>query len=1644
MRNTPPPSPPSILLTQPGLRIVAALAFALCAALAAPAYGQVSPPAPDAARSALDDAPTSRVEAPESRREGGNGDIVIGNPESTIKEGKSASWTVRLSKQPTGDVTLKITTNAPVAIDTDSKTDGNQNTLIFTTSNYKTGKTIKVTAPQDDNNDDESGSIKYTAKGGGYDRVSSMPIFTEDDDDFPELRVDITNPIAEGETGEVTLTLSKALSKRVGFYIDTKKRKCGGGGLAGQPLLTCPAGAQPAEREELAFSGITPSTHTIAYIDAGDVKKTISLEALADTEREPIEIILLRLIFMNGGVPVKNMCDDCIIDPATPPYAYAHYNALGKLDGALYAIQIKDASQQILLRINNATSPIMEGTKGFYQAKLASQPTADVTVTVSGASGTDLTVDTDDMASGNQNTLTFTRSNWNVWRIVDIAAGHDDDTRNETVTLTHTAAGGDYEGKRADMVISIEDDDEVGVIVTESNGSTEVTEGGAGDTYSIALGSRPAHDVSVALQVRPGAVLTVNGSPALSHTLRFAPAAWDTPQTVSVAAIDDATDNPGGSRSATITHTSSSADADYDGLSIDKVSVKIIDDDPTRVTLSTPDATATEGDPSDPAKIVLALNRVLGPGETLAIPLQFSGGVPGTDFTLSKISGSGAALASNTVTFTGPKNGTTAREAEVTLIASSDPDALDKTITVSIPASSGSGSPKLSATGLAGGAVGTRTGSGDILFKDNDDGVVRFVSSGASTTEASVTHNISVNLNPVPQNISLTLDSFDFSGSTAVLGEDYTWPSPSGKTGPFSISPGNAIVDIPVTIIDDQVTEGNETIVVRIKDHEDYIVADPKVYTLTITDNDKAEVTVAPRSLALDEGGPARIYTFVLDTEPSGAVTVTATSSDPGAVAVEPGTLTFNRSTWSTPQPVTVTAVNDGDADNENVTITHAISGYAGKTSGPDVAVAVTDDDERGVTVTPLSLSLDEGGSAGTYDVVLDTDPGGTVTVTASSSDEGAVTVAPGTLTFDGSNWDTPQAVTVRPVDDADAEDENVKITHDVSGYTVIVKGVIEAGVTSADPVAVVVDDDEIPATPGVDPGKLSVELKEGGPDDAYTLVLRTDPGGTVTVTPRSSDPGAVTVSGALTFDSSNWDREQTVTVAPQDDLDADNENVTISHAVSGYAGVASGPTVVATVEDDDEPIPAGVSASTLNIALKEGGPGGAYTLVLRTDPGGAVTVTPRSSDPGAVAVSGALTFDSSNWDREQTVTVAPQDDLDADNENVTITHAVRGYAGLPSGPTVVATVEDDDEPAPQVSFASSASSAGEGAGSVNVAVNLDPAPQAPLTLRYATGGTATAGVDYGVANLGTVVAGANAASVSIPVTLADDSEEEPNETIVLTLADSGDYLLGAVKSHTLTITDNDEAGGGGGGGGGGGDPTEVTLSVAPNPVTEGEGATVTVTLSQAAPGAVTIPLVLTAGAAEAGDYDAPAAVAIAANATSGTGVIATVADADLDDETFTVALGTLVADFAGSAQGASVEVKIMDDTRVVVVEFEPADGAAANGQGSQASAATPAPGFSDATSAEEEIPTAFALEQNYPNPFNPVTTIEFALARTQRVTLAVYDLLGQRVRTLVDGVRPAARYRAAFDASGLASGTYLYVLRTEEQTAVRKMALMK
>jgi hypothetical protein len=95
------------------------------------------------------------------------------------------------------------------------------------------------------------------------------------------------------------------------------------------------------------------------------------------------------------------------------------------------------------------------------------------------------------------------------------------------------------------------------------------------------------------------------------------------------------------------------------------------------------------------------------------------------------------------------------------------------------------------------------------------------------------------------------------------------------------------------------------------------------------------------------------------------------------------------------------------------------------------------------------------------------------------------------------------------------------------------------------------------------------------------------------------------------------------------------------------------------------------------------------------------------------------------------------------------------------------------------------------------------------------------------------------------------------------------------------------------------------------------------------------------------------------------------------------------------------------------------------------------------------EHPNAFRLTQNYPNPFNPVTTIQYSLPSRSHVAIEVFNLLGQRVRRLIDETKPAGTYRIEWngnDDSGnpVSTGVYLYHFRAGDVVQTKKMLLIK
>ncbi len=92
-----------------------------------------------------------------------------------------------------------------------------------------------------------------------------------------------------------------------------------------------------------------------------------------------------------------------------------------------------------------------------------------------------------------------------------------------------------------------------------------------------------------------------------------------------------------------------------------------------------------------------------------------------------------------------------------------------------------------------------------------------------------------------------------------------------------------------------------------------------------------------------------------------------------------------------------------------------------------------------------------------------------------------------------------------------------------------------------------------------------------------------------------------------------------------------------------------------------------------------------------------------------------------------------------------------------------------------------------------------------------------------------------------------------------------------------------------------------------------------------------------------------------------------------------------------------------------------------------------------------ELIPAEYALEQNYPNPFNPSTVIEFSLPEdVSNVKLSIYNALGEKVAELVNSALTAGRYQYQWNAQNVATGMYIYELRTDKFVSMKKMILLK
>ena len=578
-------------------------------------------------------------------------------------------------------------------------------------------------------------------------------------------------------------------------------------------------------------------------------------------------------------------------------------------------------------------------------------------------------------------------------------------------------------------------------------------------------------------------------------------------------------------------------------------------------------------------------------------------------------------------------------------------------------------------------------------------------------------------------------------------------------------------------------------------------------YTVTVREAETTlALTVNPAAVDEHGGGTGVTVTGTLGRVTRDApttFTLGVGASDDAATegsdyaAVGDLTLTVPSGQASGTATFTLTTIDDFiDEPDEALSIT-----AASRVAGVEVigtTLSITDNDERGVRISPTSLTLPEGGDE-SYTVVLTSQPTGEVTVTPSLASGDTDVTAGAALTFDATTWDQARTVTVSAGQDADATNDTAVIAHAISGAD------YGEGSVTADAVSVTVEDDETALTLTVNPAAVDEHGGDTGVTVTGTLdgVTRDEPT-TLTVHVGASDDAAVkgtdytAVSDlTLTIPSGQASGAATFTLTAIDDfLDERIEAVSITGTIQDAGFEVIGTTV--SITDNDE---RGVRFSPSSLSVPEGGDE-TYTVVLTSRPSGEVTVTPSlASDDTDVTAGAALTFTEATWDQARTVAVSAAHDADAANDTATIVHAISGadYEANKVTAGDVSVTVDDDETALTLTVSPASLDEHRRGAVVTVTAALDGATRdAPTTLTLsvgAAGDVATEGTDYAMVSdlILKIPSGESSGKVSFRFATIEDFIDEPDEALSITARsrNAGFEVIGT----TLSIIDNDERG---------------------------------------------------------------------------------------------------------------------------------------------------------------------------------------------------------------------------------------------------------
>jgi hypothetical protein len=414
-------------------------------------------------------------------------------------------------------------------------------------------------------------------------------------------------------------------------------------------------------------------------------------------------------------------------------------------------------------------------------------------------------------------------------------------------------------------------------------------------------------------------------------------------------------------------------------------------------------------------------------------------------------------------------------------------------------------------------------------------------------------------------------------------------------------------------------------------------------------------VMATPGILTMDENTSAPMTIKVSLTMPWSEDITLSVSSNANVAALMSESLVF-RAGETGPKTILVSAPPDDDTVDNTTDI--IISSK--DTGSAIVKVNVHDIDVQGIRTSATKLTLTEGNTE-SLGVRLYKRPASAVVVTLTSSDPTKLIFDQSKLTFDASNYSVFQPVAITPPKDDDALNEHLTIKLSATGNLQDVP--VSADVSDIDAV-------------NFDISPTMVNLLENGPPGSIKVALTKAPPSDVTVTVKSTDEGAATVSPAtLTFTTADYATPRTVSVTPVADNDTKYEDLSVMLSATGITPAPADRPVGVTVKDTDKQALV-VSAPT--VVVYEG-----FTTTFKVrmalQPDANTTVTVFSQDGSKVTIqSPTLYFNPSNYAEPQTVTItAPQDD-DLANDEVKISLIGNGIDPV----IVTATVMDDDHQA--------------------------------------------------------------------------------------------------------------------------------------------------------------------------------------------------------------------------------------------------------------------------------------------------------------------------------------------------------------------------